>query len=517
MRKISVLDTSLRDGAQGAGIQFSSEDRRAITRLLDELGVGYIEGGVANPAEKAYFEEKPALKHAKLTVFGATTRKGVPPEKGLADLVAAGTDTATLFGKASVSQVRKVLRCELEENLDIIESSVAYLTGIGRQVIFDAEHFFDGWREDAVYSLETLRAAKRGGAAILTLCDTNGGFLPDEIDTVVRQVLEEVGGTIGIHAHNDAGMADANTVAAVLAGAEHVQGTLLGFGERCGNANLATVIAALQLKCGLRCVPDESMPELTRVCRAVADIANVTIPQNLPYVGENAFTHKAGMHIDAVLKDSATFEHIPPEAVGNRRGLTASGLAGRSFLLEQIRRVFPERHFAKDDPQIVAFMGVLKDDEGLSYEAAEASLLLRIRRHFGEYTPAFSLIKMRVISEGTENLEESSTAILNLRVGERDTLSAGQGDGPVHALDRALTRALEPFYYDIHQMRLTDYKVRVLNPGAATAARVRVLISSADGVSAWSTVGVSENIVQASWQALSDSVEYFLLNRGAVK
>jgi 2-isopropylmalate synthase len=521
VRKVTVLDTTLRDGAQGAGIQFSAQDRRAIALLLDGLGVDYIEAGqsAAHPGDAAFFAAKPALKHAKLAVFGATARKGVPPgeDAGLAALLAADTGTVALFGKSSAAQARIVLRCEPGENLGMIESSVAFLTGRGREIIYDAEHFFDGFREDAAYALETLRAARRGGAALLTLCDTNGGTLPDEIDAAVRRVMTEIGGAVGIHTHNDAGMADANSLAAVLAGAEHVQGTLLGFGERCGNANLATVIAALQIKRSFRCIPDGSLPELTRVCRAVADIANVTIPQNLPYVGENAFTHKAGMHIDAVLKSPATFEHIPPESVGNRSGLTASGLAGRSYLLEQIRLVFPGRVFQKDDPEIVSFMNALKEDEGLSYEAAEASLLLRIRRHFGSYTPAFSLNQMRVISEGTDRIDESSTAILNLRVGGRDTLSAGQGDGPVHALDRALTRALEIFYPDVHQMRLTDYKVRVLNPGEATAARVRVLISSADGASAWSTVGVSENIVHASWQALSDSVEYFLLNRGAIQ
>ena len=515
MKKITILDTTLRDGAQGVGVQFSVDDRLSVARLLDDLGVDYIEAGQpsASLADADFFARRPILKHAKLTAFGATARKGVPPETdaGLAALLAADTGTVTLFGKASRLQAETVLRCEPRENLIMIEQSAAFVKSRGREVIYDAESFFDGYREDPAYALETLFAAHRGGADIVTLCDTVGGALPDEAERAVKDVCGRLSIPIGIHIHNDAGMAAAISVIAVLAGASHVQGTIGGIGERCGNADLVTVIAGLQLKREMRCVSDASLPELTRVARAVADIANLTIAPNAPYVGGNAFTHKAGMHIDGVMKDPAAFEHIPPGLVGNRRGFAASELAGRSFIVNEIRRVFPKKPFAKDSPEIVSFMEMLKEDArlGVTYEAAEASLTLRIVKHFGTYQPPFGLTQMRVVSEHPAPSQES-TAILNLSAGGKETLSAGQGAGPVHALGEALTKALEGVYPEVKNMRLTDYKVRVLNPAGATAARVRVLITSTDGASVWSTTGVSDNIVWASWQALSDSVEYYL-------
>lgn len=517
MRKVTVLDTTLRDGAQGVGVQFSADDRLAVARLLDGLGVDYIEAGQpsASPADAGFFAMKPRLKHAKLTAFGATARKGAPPEAdaGLQALLAAGTETVTIFGKASRFQVEEVLRCEPSENLAMIERSVAFLKGRGREVIYDAEHFFDGYRQDGAYAVETLSAALRGGADILVLCDTNGGALPDEAEQAVKDICRRFPEVpIGIHTHNDAGMAAANSILAVLAGARHIQGTIGGVGERCGNADLVTVIAGLQLKRGIGCIPDASVPELTRAARAVADIANLTIPPGAPYVGGSAFIHKAGMHIDGVIKSPASFEHIPPEAVGNRGGFAASELAGRSYILDQIRRALPGKTFEKDDAEIVSFMDSLKEDArlGISYEAAEASLYLRVLKHFSGYTPRFGLAQMRVLTD-----MDGSTAVLNIRAEDLETLSAGQGDGPVHALDQALTHALEGFFPEIKEARLTDYKVRVLNPDGATAARVRVLITSTDGKSVWSTVGVSENIVLASFQALSDSVEYFLTIKGA--
>ena len=520
MRKVTVLDTTLRDGAQGVGVQFSVDDRLAVARLLDGLGVDYIEAGQpsASLADADFFAKRPVLKQAKLTAFGATARKGVPPEAdtGLTALLAAETETVTLFGKASPLHVEAVLRCGPGDNLEMIERSVAFAKQRGREVIYDAEHFFDGYREDPAYALETLFAALRGGADILTLCDTSGGSLPDEVERAVREVCKQVAVPVGVHAHNDAGMAAANSVVAVLAGASHIQGTVGGIGERCGNADLVTVIAGLRLKRGIGCIPDGSLPELTRVARAVADIANLTVAPNAPYAGENAFVHKAGMHIGGVMKTPAAFEHIPPEAVGNRRGFAASELAGRSLILDQVNRVLPDLALDKDDPAVIGFINSFKEEArmGVSYEAAEASLTLRIHKHFGAYRSAFGLTQMRVITEHPAPGEES-TAIINLRVGGQDKLSAGQGYGPVHALERALTAALEGFYPEVKRMRLTDYKVRVLNPDGATAARVRVLINSTDGASVWSTAGVSDNIVWASWQALSDSVEYYLLNRRA--
>jgi 2-isopropylmalate synthase len=519
MRKVTILDTTLRDGAQGVGVQFSADDRLAVARILDELGVDYIEAGQphASPADADFFASRHRLKKAKLTAFGPTARKGIPPEAdaGMQALLAAGTDTVTLFGKASRLQVEEVLRCALSENLAMIEQSVVYMKSRGREVIYDAEHFFDGYRQDPAYALETLSAALRGGADILVLCDTNGGALPDEAEKAVREICVKLTNVpVGIHAHNDAGMAAANSILAVLAGAEHVQGTIGGIGERCGNADLVTVIAGLQLKRGIQCIPEESLSELTRVSRAVADIANITIPPNSPYVGEHAFLHKAGMHIDGVMKDAGAFEHIPPELVGNRRGFAASELAGRSYILGLVREIFPNKTLTKDSAEIISILDALKEENrtGMTCEAAEASLRLRILKHFGEYRPAFTLNQLRVITEHPAEGPES-TAVLDTTVGGKEKTSAGKGRGPVHALGEALTKSLEDFFPEVKNVRLTDYKVRVLNPAGATAARVRVLITSTDGSSVWSTVGVSDNIVKASWDALSDSVEYFLTNK----
>jgi 2-isopropylmalate synthase len=516
MKKVTVLDTTLRDGAQGVGVQFSADDRLTVARMLDELGISYIEAGqpYASPADAEFFAKKPKLKNAKLAAFGATARKGVSAgqDPGLAALLAAETGAVTLFGKSSRFQAENVLRCDLGENLSMIERSVTFIKQNGRELIYDAEHFFDGYREDRAYALETLTAALRGGADMLVLCDTVGGALPDEVEQAVKDVCARFAVPIGIHTHNDAGMAAANSIIAVAAGAEHVQGTFGGIGERCGNADLVTVIAGLQLKRGYGCIPEASLAELTRTARAVADIANLTIPPNAPYVGGNAFVHKAGMHIDGVIKSANAFEHVPPEAVGNIRGFAASELVGRSYILDQIKRVFPGKPVGKDDKEVVELIDLLKEEArtGVSYEAAEASLYLRIRKHFTHSNPFFTLTQMRVLTD-----LDGSTAVLNIRAGDKETLSAGQGAGPVHALDRALTRALEDFYPQIKAVRLTDYKVRVLNPDGATAARVRVLITSTDGEAVWSTVGVSENIVLASQEALSDSVEYFLLERGS--
>jgi 2-isopropylmalate synthase len=512
MKKITILDTTLRDGAQGVGVQFSAEDRIAVARTLDDLGVDYIEAGqpCANPADADFFARKPEMKHARLTAFGATARKGVPPDKdaGMAALLAAGTGTVTIFGKASLLHVEEILRCRPSENLTMIEESVLYLKKNGREVIYDAEHFFSGYSQDPAYALDTLSAALRGGADILVLCDTSGGALPHEAERAVRDVCRKFpSAIIGIHAHNDAGMAAANSILAVHAGAGHVQGTIGGIGERCGNADLVTVIAALQIKQDIICIPQPSLSGLTRAARTVADIANLSVPPNAPYVGSSAFIHKAGMHIDGVIKSPASFEHIPPESVGNRGGFAASDLAGRSYIVEQAQKVFPELSFCKDDEEIVSFTELLKDDArlGISYEAAEASLHLRILKHFSAHSPKFTLTQMRVLTD-----MEGSTAVLNILAKNMETLSAGQGDGPVHALDQALTLALADAYPEISEVRLADYKVRVINPDSATAARVRVLITSTDGESVWTTVGVSENIVLASFQALGDSIEYYL-------
>lgn len=516
MRKISILDTTLRDGAQGAGIQFSLEDRIQIARILDDFGVDFIEAGIlsSSPAERDFFRACPPLKTARLTAFGATMRRDGTPETdpGLAALLETGTEAVTLFGKSWLLHVEEVLHCSPKENLRLCEQSAAYLKQQGRFVIFDAEHFFDGYQDDPEYALEVLRAVARGGADILTLCDTNGGCLPDESERIIRAVTEKIPAPVGVHFHNDTGMAAAASVLAALCGAAHVQGTIGGLGERCGNADLIPIIAGLQLKRGCECVPPESMEKLCHLARAVAEIANVRLPEKTPYVGDSAFRHKAGMHIDGVIKNPRTFEHIEPETVGNERRFLPSEMSGRSLLLHQIQSLHPA--LKKDSPEVASLLRELKARTGIgyTYEAAEASFELLILRHLGLYQELFDLISLKTFSEQPAP-GGSATAIINIRVGEKEALSAGQGDGPVHALNNALSGALRGFYPEANKIRLIDYKVRVLNSQAATAARVRVLITSTDGERNWTTVGVSEDIIMASWQALSDSVEYALLRK----
>ena len=513
MKNISILDTTLRDGAQGAGVQFSLDDHFQIVRILDDLGVGYIEAGCLSesPAEQAFWKRRPKLKNARYTAFGATMRRGNTPETdpGLQALAAADTEAVTLFGKSWLLHVEEVLQCSPQENLRLVEQSVAHMKALGRLVIFDAEHFFDGWRADEAYALEVLRAAARGGADILALCDTNGGFLPDDCERAVRQVLNSFDTPVGVHYHNDAGFAAANSVISVLSGACHVQGTIGGLGERCGNADLIPVIAGLQLKRGYHCLPSESMEKLTHAARAAAEIANLRVPENTPYVGENAFRHKAGMHVDGVMKNPRTFEHIEPEAVGNERCCQLSEMAGRSAILHRVESLHPG--LDKDSPQVAALLRELKDKShaGYTYEGAEASFALLTRRRLGLYRKLFELISLKSFSEQPA-AGGLATAIINLRVGDKEALSAGQGNGPVDALAGALNEALRGFYPEVDRIRLTDYKVRVLNSQAATAARVRVLITSTNGKESWTTVGVSEDIIMASWQALSDGVEYAL-------
>ena len=517
MNKVSVLDTTLRDGAQSQGVQFSQADRVAVSRLLDELGVDYIEAGNphSSPADAAFFANPPALSHSRLTAFGATCRKDTRPEDdaGIAALLAAGTETIAIFGKCWLLHVSDVLGCSAAENLSMIERSAAFLRERGREVIFDAEHFFDGYAENPEYALDVLRAAARGGASILTLCDTRGGRLPDEISRAVGAAVPLFSQIIGIHSHDDCGMADANSVMAVLSGARHVQGTMGELGERCGNASLPSVIPSLQLKRSFFLLPDSSLSRLTHAARAVADIANLSVPAGAPYVGMNAFAHKAGMHVDAVMKNSVTFEHVPPESVGNSRRFITSDMAGRSLVLPWVQKLRPD--IRRNSPEVAALLADLKEREadGFSYEAADASFELLVRRHMGMHTPHFELLQMKTISEQPIRDDQTATAIIKVRVGGSEELSAGQGDGPVHALDRALRRALEVFYPEVGDMRLTDYKVRVLNPREGTAARVRVLITSVAGAEQWTTVGVSSDIITASWQALSDSIEYKLIQR----
>jgi 2-isopropylmalate synthase len=516
--RIAVLDSTLRDGAQGEGISFSVTDKVNIAKALDDLGVDLIEAGNpgSNPKDLDFFREAKglALKNATLAAFGSTRRRGIKCEEdeGLRSLLGADTPVVVIFGKSWNLHVTQVLKASLEENVGMIRDTVAYLVAAGRRVIYDAEHFFDGYAADAGYALKTLRAAAEAGAECLVLCDTNGGSLPGRVGELSALVLKELGLPVGIHAHNDAGLAVANSLASVAAGATQVQGTLVGFGERCGNANLSTLAANLTLKMGLECLRPDSLPKLSRATRRVAEIANVSFDEGLPYVGLHAFAHKAGMHVDAVTKTPISFEHVPPETVGNDRRILASEVGGRSVILDRVKRLDPTA--TKESPLVSQVVKRLKEMERLGYqfEGADASLEILMRKAAGKYKPFFELGHYRTIGEQPTEGKLSAQALVKIRVDGEDAISAAEGDGPVNALDLALRKALLKFYPALSTMRLTDYKVRVLDTQGASAASVRVLIESSDGEAAWTTVGVSTDIIEASWLALVDSIEYKLIN-----
>jgi 2-isopropylmalate synthase len=516
--RITVLDSTLRDGAQGEGISFSVTDKLNIARALDDLGVDLIEAGNpgSNPKDLDFFKEARnlGLKSATLAAFGSTRRGGIRCEEdeGLRSLLGADTPVVVIFGKSWDLHVKQVLKVSLDENLAMIRDTVAFLKAAGRRVIYDAEHFFDGFTADGEYALRSLHAAAEAGAECLVLCDTNGGNLPDRVGELAARVVRELGIPVGIHAHNDSGLAVANSLAAVKAGAVQVQGVLAGFGERCGNANLSTVVADLVFKLKLECLRPDSMAKLSRITRGVAEIANVNFDEGMPYVGLHAFAHKAGMHVDAVLKTPLSFEHVPPETVGNERRILASEVGGRSVILERVRKLDPTA--TKESPLVAQVVKRLKEMERLGYqfEGADASLELLMRKAAGKYKPFFELGHYRTIGEPPSEGRASSQALVKLRVEGEDAISAAEGDGPVHALDLALRKALEKFYPALSAMRLTDFKVRVLDSKSATAATVRVLIESSDGEGAWTTVGVSTDVIEASWIALVDSIEYKLIN-----
>ncbi|HYM68545.1 MAG TPA: citramalate synthase [bacterium] len=518
--RIALYDTTLRDGTQGAGITLSAEDKLRIAERLDEFGIDYIEGGWpgSNPRDLEFFERARARtwRHARLTAFGSTRRAGIAPEEdeNLRLIVAARTPVAALFGKSWDLHVREALRTTPEENLRMIEDSVRFLRDRGLEVVYDAEHYFDGWKAHPEYALATIVAARRGGAAVVVLCDTNGGSLPVEIRAGVEAARGVVDGPLGIHAHNDGELGVANTLVAVRAGAAHVQGTINGIGERCGNANLVSIIPNLQLKMGCRCVPDASLGRLGELARYVSELANMAPDEYQPFVGRNAFAHKGGVHVSAVMAHPAPYEHILPESVGNRRRVVVSDLSGRANVLYKAQEMGVD--LSKDRPETREILAELKrlEHEGFQFEGAEASFELLMRRTLGQHRPAFSLLGLRVLAEKRGDGTGVSEASIRVAVDGREEHTAAEGNGPVHALDRALRKALERFYPEIGHVRLIDYKVRVLNADAATAARVRVLIQSTDGVRTWGTVGVSENVVEASWQALVDSLEYVLLAAG---
>lgn len=518
MRNIEIYDTTLRDGAQSEDISFSVEDKLRITEKLDELGVHYIEGGWpgSNPRDIDYFKKvkKVRLKNSVVVAFGSTHRPKKKPEKDetLNALLDAGTSLITIYGKTWDFHVREALKISLEENLDIIHNSVAYLKKHVDKVFFDAEHFFDGYVNNPEYALKCLAAAQAAGAGCLVLCDTNGGTITSVVRETVKKVVKTFQTSVGIHVHNDIDCAVANSIIAVEFGATQVQGTINGFGERCGNANLISIIPNIQLKLGMNCVSQKQMQRLREVSRFVDEIANIRHFKRQPYIGDSAFAHKAGMHVSAIRKHPGTYEHINPEQVGNSRRILISDQAGRSNILKKAEEFGLK--LSTDSPEVQEIVRELKDleNQGYQFEGAEASFELLMKKALGLHQRFFDLIGFRLIVEKRKEKENPlSEATIMLKVGGHIEHTAATGNGPVNALDNALRKALEKFYPQLKEVKLHDYKVRVLTAGKGTTAKVRVLIESGDRENRWGTVGVSENIIEASYQALVDSIEYKLL------
>ncbi|NPA13787.1 MAG: citramalate synthase [Aquificae bacterium] len=518
-KKVYIYDTTLRDGAQTEGVNFSLEDKLRITQKLDEFGIDYIEGGWpgANPKDTLYFQEikKLNLKHSKVVAFGSTRRPNLKVEEDplVLNLVKAQTPAVTIFGKSWDLHVTQALKTDLDENLKMVEETCAFLKKHVPEVIFDAEHFFDGYKRNKEYALKVLEAAVNGGADWLILCDTNGGALPHEVYEITREVYEKFPTVkIGIHAHNDSDCAVANSLMAVLGGARQVHGTINGLGERTGNANLCSVIPNLQLKMGYEAVPPENLKKLKELAQFVAELANMPLPKNMPYVGDSAFAHKAGVHASAVLKNPQTYEHIDPSLVGNRRKITVSDMAGKSNLVAKLRE------YGLDiEPSSVELRKLIEkikelEKEGYQFEAADASLELLIKRHFGLVPNFFNFDAYRIlIAKRKGDTSPVSEATVRVSMDNFEEHTAALGNGPVNALDRALRKALKELYPSVQDIKLIDYKVRIVNETAGTAAKVRVLIEFSDGKRKWSTVGVHENIIEASWRALVDGIVYKLL------
>lgn len=517
--RVSIYDTTLRDGCQAEGISFSVEDKILVAKRLDDLGVAYIEGGWPNPTspkDREFFQRATDLpwKTAKIAAFGSTRRAGIAPEddENLIDLVASKAPVVTIFGKNWDLHVTKVLRTTVAENFAMIEDSIRYLKTNVAEVIFDGEHFFDGFEADSEFALECLRAAQRGGADSLCLCDTNGGTLPNRLVEILHLVQAEIKLPLGIHCHNDAGTAVASSIMAVQAGCVQVQGTINGFGERTGNANLCTIIPNLALKLGMDVLPEGKVAEITSVSHYVSEIANLLPDPRAPYVGASAFAHKGGMHVNAVMKMPASFEHIKPELVGNERRILVSDYSGTSTIFSKLQGLWPD--LDRKDPIVAKVLTHVKDLEnsGYAFEAAEASLQLLAKRLRGELEDMFDLHGYRVMMyKADENSEPYSEATLKVSIGDREVHTAADGDGPVNALDNALRKALTELFPKLAKLQLIDYKVRVLTADEGTATKVRVWIETSDGTENWGTVGVHENIIEASWQALVDAVVYGLV------
>ena len=521
---IQIYDTTLRDGSQGEGVNFSLEDKLLITKRLDELGFDFVEGGypLSNEKDTQFFQRAKELnlRNTRVCAFGMTRRKGVRAEQdpGMKALLESGAKTLTIVGKTSAFHATEVLRVSLEENLSMISETVKYLCDQGCEVIYDAEHFFDGWKLDAQYAAKTVHTAAQAGASLVVLCDTNGGSMPEEVARLTKEAQAALDVPVGIHCHNDCDLATANSLAAIDAGAVHVQGTINGVGERCGNADLVAVCANLAVKkSGCEILRAGGVQRLTELSRYVYDLANMNYRPNQPFVGQSAFAHKGGMHVHAVARVTHSYEHIEPETVGNQRRILVSELSGRSNIV-----ALTTKHNLQDDRELmdrILAQVVKLENEGYQFEAAEASFDLLVRRTAGTFNPHFETLKYHVSVEceeagqkvsDTHSGEIHTEATVKLRVGESLRHEVAEGDGPVNALDAALRKALNGTFPNLRQMHLVDYKVRVINSEAGTAAGVRVTIESRDERDVWGTVGVSENIIEASWLALVDAIEYKL-------
>jgi 2-isopropylmalate synthase len=520
-KTIQIFDTTLRDGTQGEKVSFSAEDKFRIAKRLDEFGVDYIEGGWpgSNPKDMAFFSKAKthSFDNAKIVAFGSTCRAGNSPDEdpNLNALIEAETPAVSIFGKSWLLHVSEALYITPEENLALISGSIEYLKRFDKEVIYDAEHFFDGYKDNPEYALSTLKAAEKAGADILVLCDTNGGTLTREISEIVAEVAQEVDTPLGIHTHNDCELAVANSLAAVEAGAIHVQGTVNGYGERCGNANLCSIIPTLQLKMGYTCVSPDKLQHLSTLSKFVSELGNLSPDHKQPFVGRSAFAHKGGIHVSAVIKNEQTYEHIRPELVGNKRRVLVSDLSGKSNVCYKSDELgLDVDKYSKESSEIVQKLKEL-ENQGYQFEAAEASFELLVKQMTNSAPDFFSLEGFRIIMERDASGNSRSEATIRVKVNGRIEHSAAEGNGPVHALDAALRKALREFYPEITSMKLQDYKVRVLNEKDGTGARVRVLIDSSKDTATWGTVGVSENIIDASWQALTDGITYYLMNQNS--
>jgi 2-isopropylmalate synthase len=515
--KIQIYDTTLRDGTQGESVAFSVQDKLRVAKKLDDFGVDYIEGGWPGSNEKdAEFFQRASTqswKTAKIAAFGSTAHAKNAPDKdpNIQALLSAATPVITIFGKSWDFHVSTALRISLSSNCDLIRASIAHLKSKGREVIYDAEHFFDGFRANPEYALQTLRSAEEGGADLITLCDTNGGSLSNQIQEAIRRVQAVIHLPLGIHCHNDSELAVANTLAAVECGVVHVQGTINGYGERCGNANLCSIIPNLEIKMGKTALGPEKLQHLTNTSRFVSQIANLSHRKDLPFVGESAFAHKGGVHVSAVIKDAATYEHIVPEKIGNTRRVLVSELSGRSNLLYKAAEMHMD--IAENEEKMKVALNRLKklENQGYEFEAAEASVRVLMETALNGEKEFFTIDNFRVVTDMRRSGEVTSEATVKIRVGERFVHTVAEGDGPVHALDKALRLALSEFFEQLRCVQLVDYKVRVLEGSQGTGSKVRVHIQQTDGEENWTTVGVSENILEASYLALADGVRYKLL------